>query len=70
MEFPALGPVLRRLLILEKAFLGKLLQKLPAVLCHIYTLFFVLVSWAIFAVEDFGQLGAYLKAMFGMREAA
>ena len=54
------------LLILEKAFLGKLLQKLPAVLCHIYTLFFVLVSWAIFAVEDFGQLGAYLKAMFGM----
>ena len=33
---------------------------------HIYTLFFVLVSWAIFALEDFGQLGAYLKVMFGM----
>ena len=56
------------LLILEKAFLGKVLQKLPAALCHLYTLFFVLVSWAIFAVEDFGQLGAYLKAMFGMAE--
>jgi len=32
---------------------------------HIYTLFLVLVSWAIFALEDFGQLGTYLSAMFG-----
>ena len=54
------------LLILEKAFLGKLLQKLPAALQHLYTLFLVLVSWAIFAVEDFGHMGAYLKAMFGL----
>ena len=54
------------LLILEKAFLGKLLQKLPAALQHLYTLFLVLVSWAIFALEDFSQLGAYLKVMFGM----
>ena len=44
------------LLILEKAFLGKLLQKLPAALQHLYTLFLVLVSWAIFAVEDFGHM--------------
>ena len=54
------------LIILEKAFLGRLLEKLPAAVQHIYTLFLVLVSWAIFAVEDFGQLGPYLKAMFGM----
>ena len=54
------------LLILEKAFLGKLLQKLPAALQHLYTLFLVLVSWAIFAVEDFGHMGAYHKAMFGL----
>ena len=54
------------LLILEKAFLGKLLQKLPAALQHLYTLFLVLVSWTIFAVEDFGHMGAYLKAMFGL----
>jgi alginate O-acetyltransferase complex protein AlgI len=33
---------------------------------HIYTLFFVVVSWAIFAIEDFAQLGAYLKVMFGL----
>ena len=54
------------LLILEKAFLGKLLQKLPAALQHLYTLFLVLVSWAIFAMEDFSRLGAYLRVMFGL----
>ncbi|HIY21163.1 MAG TPA: MBOAT family protein [Candidatus Flavonifractor merdigallinarum] len=53
------------LIILEKAFLGKLLEKLPAVVQHVYALFLVLVSWAIFAVEDFGHMGIYLKAMFG-----
>ena len=41
------------------------LEKLPAVLQHVYALFLVLVSWAIFAVEDFGHLGQYLAAMFG-----
>ncbi len=56
------------LVILEKAFLGKLLKKLPALIQHIYTLFLVLVSWAIFAVEDFTQMGGYLRAMFGMAE--
>ena len=54
------------LLLVEKLWLGRLLEKLPRVIQHIYTLFFVLVSWAIFALEDFGQLGAYLKVMFGM----
>ena len=26
----------------------------------------MLVSWAIFAVEDFGHMGVYLRSMFGM----
>lgn len=54
------------LLMLEKFFLLKALNKAPAVICHVYTLFLVVVSWAIFALEDFFQLGAYLKVMFGM----
>ena len=54
------------LLMLEKFFLLKVLNKAPAVVGHIYTLFFVVVSWAIFAIEDFAQLGAYLKVMFGL----
>ena len=54
------------LLILEKGGLLKVLNKLPAAVSHVYTLFLVLISWAIFAVEDFGHLGGYLKAMFGI----
>lgn len=54
------------LLILEKGGLLKLLEKLPAAVQHLYTLFLVLISWTIFAIEDFGRLGGYLKAMFGL----
>ena len=56
------------LLIVEKFFLLRYLKRLPAVLQHLYALFFVLVSWAIFAVEDFSHMGAYLGAMFGMAQ--
>ena len=54
------------LLMMEKFFLLNLLKKVPAVVGHIYTLFFVLVSWAIFGLENFTQLTAYLKVMFGL----
>lgn len=53
------------LLILEKWFLGRLLEKAPRPVAHIYTLFLIGVSWAIFAVEDFSQMRPYLAAMFG-----
>jgi len=54
------------LLVLEKFFLLKLLTRAPAVVGRIYTLFLVAVSWAIFALEDFSHLGAYLRVMFGL----
>ena len=54
------------LLMLEKFFLLKVLDKAPALVGHIYTMFFVLVSWAIFALEDFSHLTGYLKVMFGL----
>ena len=50
----------------ERFFLRSLLDKAPAVVSHIYTLFFVLVSWTIFGLEDFSQMTAYLKVMFGL----
>lgn len=56
------------LLILEKAFLLRWLERAPSVVRRIYTLLLVVVSWAIFAVEDLGRLGIYLKAMFGGAE--
>ena len=54
------------LLILEKLLLGKWLEKLPKVFRHLYVMAMVLVSWAIFALEDLGQLGGYLRAMAGL----
>ena len=54
------------LLMVEKFWLLERLKKAPAALAHLYTLFFVLVSWAIFAIEDFSHLTAYLKVMFGL----
>ena len=54
------------LLMLEKNFLGNILKKLPAAVSHIYTIFLVLVGWAVFALEDFSQLTAYLQVMFGL----
>ena len=53
------------LLVLEKVFLRKVLERAPAAVGHIYTLILVVISWAIFAVEDLGQLKGYLGAMFG-----
>ena len=54
------------LLMLEKFVLRRWLDHLPGPIAHVYTLFLVLVSWAIFAIEDFGHLTAYLKVMFGL----
>ena len=53
------------LLLLEKFFLLKLFKKLPGFVGHVYTMFLVIISWAIFAIEDMGTLGKYLGAMFG-----
>ena len=54
------------LLILEKLLLGKWLGKMPKIFQHLYVMVMVLVSWAIFALEDLGQLGSYLRAMAGL----
>jgi len=54
------------LLMIEKFFLLKKLEKAPALVGHVYTLALVLVSWAIFAIEDFSHLVSYLKVMFGL----
>ena len=54
------------LLAIEKLFLLPRLEKAPRALQHVYTLFLVVVSWAIFAIEDFAQLRGYLAVMFGV----
>ena len=53
------------LLTLEKAFLGKILKKLPAALSCAYTVIAVLVGWVIFAADTLKDgFFAYAKNMF------
>ena len=54
------------LIIVEKVFLLKKLEKMPVIVGHIYTLFIVLIGWALFAIEDFSVLGNYMSGMFGI----
>ncbi len=52
-------------MLVERLFLGQYLEKLPRMLRHAYTLFVVLMGWALFAVEDMAHLGRYLASCFG-----
>ncbi len=50
-------------LVLEKAFLLKILEK-HKIFSHIYLIFLILVGWAIFQITDMAQLGLFLQRMF------
>ena len=53
------------LLVLEKAFLERILSRLPIALCRTYTLTAVLVGWVIFAADTLKDgFFAYTKNMF------
>ncbi len=52
------------LLIIEKAFLGKILEKIPSVFSHIYSCFFIILGWYIFISCDLAAPKEYLSAMF------
>ena len=53
------------LLICEKLFLLKCLNRLPAAVGHVYTSLCVAIGWVLFVFENFGAGFAYLKVMFG-----
>ena len=53
------------LLIIEKLFLKKYLDKSPKLLQHIYVIFFVLISFVLFNAETFTMAFSDLKIMFG-----
>ena len=54
------------LLMIEKLFLLKVLNKAPGWVVHIYSLVLIVIGWTIFAQTDFALLGEYLQAMFGI----
>ncbi|MBS7368697.1 MAG: MBOAT family protein [Oscillospiraceae bacterium] len=63
------------LIVLERLFLGKLLEKLPSFLSWLYTFILVVFGWIMFDGVDastvnigdmFSQVGSYIAAMFGV----
>jgi alginate O-acetyltransferase complex protein AlgI len=52
------------LIINERLWLGKLLKK-SHVICHVYTVFAILVSWLPFAVGDWNQMLMFAGRLFG-----
>lgn len=56
------------LLAIEKYFIKDYLNKFPKILQHFYALFFILIGWALFRIEDLEQLGKVLKTLFIYKE--
>ncbi len=56
-------------LILERYFLRKRLERLPAAVGHIYALTVVYLGWILFRFENLGTLGAVLGGMLGIGTA-
>lgn len=54
------------LLVLEKLFLLKLLNHMPAFIQHIYALFWIIFGWVIFACDDITRLKSYIKVLMGI----
>ena len=52
------------LLILEKLFLLRVLEKLPKPAKHLYTLLVVMIGWALFYFEDLGALGEFMGRLW------
>ena len=52
------------LLMLEKLFLLRALERVPAWVRHVYALFFIVLGWGIFYFTDFTAMGAYLSSLF------
>ncbi len=54
-------------LLAEKWFLHKVLDKLPKLLCWLYTMFFIVISMVVFYFNDLGLMLSALGQMFSFR---
>jgi len=57
-------------LLVEKFFLGKILEKAPKALRHVYVILIVFVSWAFFDATGFGEAFSVIGRMFGAGASA
>ena len=53
---------------LEKAFLLKILEKIPAFFSHVYALLIIIPGWVIFYFTDTTMLIAYIKKLFSFSD--
>lgn len=51
-------------LVIERMFLGKILEKMPAVITHLYTLVVVYFGWIFFRAESLTAAMEYIQGMF------
>ncbi|MDU3547653.1 MAG: MBOAT family O-acyltransferase [Clostridium sp.] len=51
------------LIYIEKIFLGETLKR-HVIFSHLYTIFFLIIGWCIFAITDIATLGIYINKMF------
>lgn len=58
------------LLLVEKLFLLREMERWPGIFRHLYALFFIIVGWAVFACDDMNRLLTYLGTMFGVDTVA
>ena len=58
------------LILLEKLFLGKLLQKLPSVVQWLYAFLLVVFGWVLFEMTSLSSIGSFFGALFGVNGAA
>lgn len=59
------GTLYGALIIVEKLFLGKLLEKLPSAISWLYTILLVMLGWVLFVSPDLPSAFGYMGAMFG-----
>jgi alginate O-acetyltransferase complex protein AlgI len=53
------------IIITEKAFLGRILNKLPSALRSCYVMLFVILGWVLFDTADLTAAFGYIRVMFG-----
>lgn len=54
------------IIMLEKLFLQNILNKSIGVVRHVYSVFLIIIGWAIFYFTDINELSGFLKLLFGV----
>ncbi len=61
-NFVLWGVILFLVILLEKLFIGKYLEKTP--LAHAYMIILIPLTWAVFAIGDIGELSVFFSRLF------